>query len=217
MKITSATAAKITNLRKQGFSIPEISRGCGVSKSTALRYAHKVKILPRYYSRWLERRNASKIISERNWEIAFDKARKLISPLSEKHLAILAASLYWAEGAKKDFSFLNSDAEMIKIFISILRRVFQVKNADLKISIRIYEDLDRKKCLNYWSKITGIKLGGQTSIEVLRGSRGGKLKYGMCRIRVKKGGLLLKQFSAIIREVSKFLSPRSSTDRIRDS
>ena len=39
-------------------------------------------------------------------------------------LALIAASLYWAEGAKKDFSLTNSDPEMIRVFVMILRKIF---------------------------------------------------------------------------------------------
>ena len=80
--------------------------------------------------------------------------------------------------------------------------------------MRIYEDLNRNSCLKHWSKITGIQLNNETSIYVLNGSKQGKLQYGMCRIRVKKGGLLLKKFFAIINRLEYLTeSPRSSTDR----
>ena len=38
---------QIQSLRRQGYSIPEISRICKISKSTALRYAKNVTIEPR--------------------------------------------------------------------------------------------------------------------------------------------------------------------------
>ena len=125
----------------------------------------------------------------------------------------MGVSLYWAEGAKRDFTFSNTDAEMIKIFVYILKKVFRIKDEDLKISLRIYEDLDKNTCLRYWSKITGIKLGKNTSIDVLKGKKKGKLEYGMCRIRAKKSGLLLKEFFAIIKRVINLTSPHSSMDK----
>lgn len=217
MRLSKETILEIKNLRKKGFSIPEISRECNRPKSTVSRHIKGVRILSRYYQRWLSRRNASKIISERNWQLADKKAKQLIDVITEKDLILMGISLYWAEGAKRDFTFSNTDAEMIRIFVYVLRKVFGIKDKDLKISLRIYEDLNKKTCLHYWSGIVGIKLGINTSVDILKGTKKGKLKYGMCRIRAKKSGLLLKEFFAIIKRVTSLTSPRSSTDRTRDS
>jgi len=189
---------KIKDLRSRGYSIPEISIQCRVSKSTSSRYAKNVKILPQYYQRWLDRRNAGKIISERNWAIAQEKAKNLINDVSSRDLAIVASVLYWAEGSKRDFSFTNSDPKMIVVFVKILKSFFGVSNEDLKVSIRIYNDLNRQACLRFWSKVVEKKLlENNTSINVLQGKKDGKLQYGMCRIRVKKGGNLLKHMFSI--------------------
>lgn len=213
MRLTARIICKIRNLRKKGYSVPEISREYKIPKSTVLRHIKDVKILPRYYQRWLDRRNASKIISERNWNLADRRAKKTIGSLSGKDLLLIVASLYWAEGAKRDFSFSNTDPEMIKAFVYALRKVFRVKEEDFKISLRIYEDLNKNICLRYWSGILGINLNKETSVNILKGSKVGKLKYGMCRIRIKKGGLLLKEISSTIKRLGYLISPRSSTDR----
>lgn len=193
---------RIKELRKKGRSIPEISRECEVPKSTVLRHIAGIKIEPEYYQRWLDRRNSGKIVSEKNWNLAHKNAESFIDSISRKELALIAASLYWAEGNKKDFSFTNTDSDMIKVFLFVLRNCFDVRDENLKISIRIYEDLDLEECLIFWSGIVGLKLVKEnTSINILSGSKKGKLKYGMCRVRVRKGGLLLKKISAIIKRI----------------
>jgi len=204
--LSKETLKNIVTLRKHGFSIPEISRLCQVPKSTVLRKVKEVEILPRYYTRWLNRRNSSKIISEKNWGVAIRKAETLIKNIDDQNLASIAATLYWAEGSKKDFSFSNTDPLMVKMFMNILRRIFLVENKDIKISLRIYEDLDTDTCLKFWSKVTKITLGSKTTINILKGRKEGKLKYGMCRVRVRKGGLLLKEFSAIINRIDKLMA-----------
>ena len=196
---------KIVNLRKQGFSIPEISREIGISQSTVLRYVKNVTILPGYRKRWLDRRNASKIISERQWTIVNQRSESLIRSLNKKELLLVASMLYWGEGAKRDFSISNTDAKLIKVFIQVLRKVFYVHNKDMKISLRIYEDLNKNECLKYWSGVTGVKLGHDTSVSTLKGRKLGRLRYGMCRIRVRKGGLLLKQLLSVINKVHQLL------------
>ncbi len=197
---------EISKLRRRGFSINEISRKSGISKTTVFRYVHDIKILPQYEKRWLERRNASKIISEKDWRYALNKSENLLESLDDRDLSLIGFSLYWAEGAKKDFRLSNTDPSMIKIFIYILRNVFKVEEKRINISLRIYEDLKKKECLVFWSKVTGIHLDKTTTIDVLRGKKIGKLKYGMCRVRVSKGGLLLKEAKAFADRVDGLIS-----------
>lgn len=214
MRLSGKTSSAIQGLRKRGYSIPEISRALQVSKSTAFRYVQGVAISSRYYPRWLERRNASRMMSERNWDFAARKARRSVRTVTEKELKLIGAFLYWAEGSKNDFGFSNTDPAMVRMFSHILRSVFSVREEDLKVSLRIYEDLDRGRCLRFWSQVTGIRLTRRTSIDVLRGNKKGKLKYGMCRIRVRRGGLLLKELVSIIKQVHNLMfgGLRSSMD-----
>lgn len=211
------TKNKIFELRKTGHSIPEISRIIGIPKSTALRYSRMVEILPEFLNRWLERRKPSRIISEKAWAIAHDKAKRLISTIDAKDRILVACALYWAEGNKKDLSFTNTDPVMVETFMQILRKDFNVSDGDFKVSIRIYEDLNQDNCINFWSLVTGLNLKERVSINILKGKKTGKLKYGMCRVRVKKSGLILKTIFAINKQVASIICPHSSTDRTKHS
>lgn len=208
---------KAIYLRRRGYSIPEIGRALDISKSTSLRYSKGISILPKFIGRWLGRRNASKIMSERSWDEANKLATGMINNLTTKERKLIACTLYWAEGNKKDLSFTNTDPGMISVFMDILRSEFKIKNSDFKISIRIYEDLDKNKCIYFWSAVTKINLHNNVSINILPGKKVGKLEFGMCRVRVRKGGLLLKTISAINKRVVAYISPHSSTDRTRHS
>ena len=205
-KLLKETKNKILDLRMHGYSIPEIHRLLGVPKSTALRYANTISILPEYKQRWLDRRNGSKIMSDRRLALAKNRANELVPVISKESLVLIAAALYWAEGAKKDFSLTNSDPELIKVFIRILEKIFDIKKEDLKVSIRLYEDLNINEAINFWSEIIGKDLKGNVSINILNGKKTGKLKYGMCRVRVKKSGLLLKTIFAINKRVCEIIS-----------
>lgn len=217
-KINTDKIGQIIELRKHGLSFPEISSKLSIPKTTVFRYAHKIPIQKQYYRRWFERRHSSKIMSAKQWSVAETKASQLLQTINNKELALFGAALYWAEGSKKDFGLSNTDPAMITVFLYILRKIFHVPDNDIKISIRIYEDLNRNACIRFWSKTTGIKLGRKTSINVLRGSKKGKLQYGMCRVRIKKGGMLLKEIHAINKRVSNLtMGPRSSRDRTTDS
>ena len=217
MTLSIETKEKINYLRQKGFSIPEIHRELGVAKSSLSRIVRNIEILPEYRERWLQRRNASKIISEKNWQRAEDRAVVELKNLDRQALLVMLSSLYWAEGGKKDFSFTNSDPEMIQVFLSGLREIFEVKNENIKISIRVYDDLKIQSCIDFWSAVVGFNLDGKVSVNVLFGKKVGKLKYGMCRVRVRKPGLILKTIFAINKRILKLIPSHSSMDRTRHS
>ena len=216
-RISYEKEKEIEDLRQKGYSVPEISRILVISKSTVLRYCKGISILPEFKGRWLARRNASKIISEKTWKTAEGTAAGLVGSVSDKELKMIGAALYWAEGAKRQFNFINSNPEMVKLFIHILLNVYNIPVNSIKVSIRIFEDIPIAGAIKFWSGITNLKLDDTTEINIIKGSKKGKLPYGMCRIRVKKGGLLLKTFFAINKRVISFISPHSSTDRTADS
>lgn len=199
-------------LRTRGYSIPEIHRELKISKSTVLRYIKGTEILPEFKNRWFQRRNASKIISEKAWQNAFDESKKLVDSLNQKELMLIAAALYWAEGTKKQFNLINSDPNLIRLFINILVDVFKVPKDSIKISLRIFEDISVSEALKFWSTVTNFELDQKTEINIVKGAKKGKLVNGMCRVRVKKGGLLLKTMFAINKQVISITSPRSSMD-----
>jgi ATP phosphoribosyltransferase len=206
MTIAVNKIEQLVEHRKKGFSVPELSRMFALPKSTVLRYVKNVEILPEYYQRWLNRRNASQIISERQQVLAKNKASWLVGQINDQSLALIAAALYWAEGAKKDFSLTNSDPEMIRVFVLILKKVFKIKDEEIKISIRLYDDLIIEDAIKFWSGIVGVDLHNNVSINILNGEKKGKLKFGMCRVRVKKAGLLFKTIFAINKQVCDSIS-----------
>lgn len=138
-------------------------------------------------------------------KLAEEKAKKTILSLSEKEKIIFLTALYWGEGSKSDFNLMNTDADLIRVFIQGLQEIFNISKDRLRISIRIYEDLDKQKCLEYWSKITGVPAEKFVSIDILKGKKKGKLLYGMCRVRILKGGDMLKYIKALKNRINTFI------------
>lgn len=206
---------KIKFLRERGWSLPEIRREMGVGNSTVFRHIQGVEILPEFKTIWLGKRASSIKRKRLAEEKAESEAEKLIFSLSKKEKTIFLSALYWGEGSKADFGLSNTDPNLIKIFIKGLEEIFGVSRDRLSISVRIYEDVDRQKALNFWSKITGISANHFISVNVLEGKKKGKLPYGMCRVRIKKGGNMLKYITALRNQiVTLFIaSSYSSTDR----
>jgi hypothetical protein len=188
---------KIKDLRSSGYSLPEISREVGVPRSTVFRYVKDVEILPEFIELWKRKRSGSRHVRLLKEEKALKEAKELLGELSNKEKILFISALYWGEGSKRDFGLSNTDPKLIKVFIEGLRDVFKIDEDRFRISIRIFEDMDRDKCLDFWSNITGIAKDRFINVDVLKGKKNGKLEFGMCRIRVTKGADLLKQIKGI--------------------
>ena len=194
---------RIISLRKKGWTLPELKKEINIGYGTIFRYIKGVEILPKFKKIWLEKRKGSIKRMKRAEEEARSKAEKVLFSLSNKERLIFVSALYWAEGSKSDFGISNTDPELIKIFVKGLKDTFGISTKNLRVSVRIYEDLDKTKVLKFWSKITGIRVKNFVSVNILKGKKQGKLPHGMCRVRVKKGGNLLKYIKAIKNQVVK--------------
>lgn len=217
-KTSQAVIHTIISLRKKGFSIKEIHLKLNKSKSLISHYIKGVEILPQYINLWKLKKGASKQRSLEAWAKAKNIAESFFSsPLSSREKILIIACLYWGEGGKNsDFNLSNTDPNLIKIFIEYLKELGIEKNR-LKINIRIYEDMNPKKVINYWAKVIGINPKKILGVNILKGKKNGKLKYGMCRIRITKGGFVLKTIMSIISTLNAFISPRSLTDKTAHS
>ncbi len=192
---------KIKLLRTQGYSLPEISDAVQIPKSTVFCYIKGVEILPEYIDQWMGKRGGSKKIKILKEQNALKEGKKLVGKLTNKEKMLFISALYWGEGSKGDFGLSNTDPRLIRLFVECLRGVFEIKNERLRVSVRIYEDLDREKCLLFWSEIVGIPKEEFVNVNVLSGKKKGKLEYGMCRVRVTKGADLLKKITGINKAV----------------
>lgn len=192
----------IKKLRSEGWSLPEIHKKLGFGYGSIFRYVKGVQISPKYIDKWRGKWGGSIKRKEKLEADACEKAKKEITSLNRKEKLLFMTALYWGEGGKGDFNFTNSNPEMIKIFVNGLREILKIDQKGIRASIRIYEDLDRNICLNHWSKITEIPVKEFVNVDVLKGKKSGKLAYGLCRIRIKKGGNMLKYLLALDRRVS---------------
>jgi len=125
---------------------------------------------------------------------------------------LFLSALYWAEGSKKDFGLSNTDPGLIRVFVNCLRDLLRIDSKRFRVSIRLYEDLDKDKSLIFWSNVTGIPKENFIGFNILPGKKKGKLEYGMCRVRISKGGDLLKKINAINKVVLEKIAPIAQLD-----
>ena len=80
---------------------------------------------------------------------------------SKSLLKILCSFLYWGEGNKSGsyVAFINSDPQMIEVFMLLLRKSFKLDEKKFRILVHIHEYHHEENVLKFWSKTTQIPLG----------------------------------------------------------
>ena len=103
--------------------------------------------------------------------------------------------LYWAEGTLtgNTVDFVNSNPEMVKIFLSFLREICGIKEERLRVYLYAYSYQDIQKLKKYWNRVTGISLSQFTKPYIREGNSNlsnRKLEYGLVHIRYNDKRLL---------------------------
>jgi|SRR3989338_8616050 len=193
---------QLKKLRKEGHSIEELVKILLIPKSTVWHHIHAIKLRKKYILKLKANQGGSRLKKERDLVRAQGEAKVLIDS-KNKYLVSLLAMLYWAEGDNKNaFSFVNTNSEMISMFIGILKKCFQIDKDRLLITVRYFTGMNRGKCLRHWSKVTKVPKK-QINMYYNDGGSRGRAEFGMCRIAVKKGGYLFKVVRSLIVEISK--------------
>jgi len=194
LRIPKKDISKIKNLRSKGYSVSEISKYIGRSKSTVSKYIQRVKILPQFESILKRKQESSKTRSEDLWLESKKNAQKLIKKLYLRDKIFLLVGIYWGEGTKKELNIINSDAILLKAFIEFIKEIGVTKNR-IKASVRIYNDINHNKAIDYWANILDLKKDQFFRVETIKGKKKGKLEFGMCRLRIEKSS---KEFKLLI-------------------
>jgi len=197
---------KAIALRMTGKSYNEIAKDLGVCKS-CLSYWLKNLNLPTEAIKILERKksNASDKLAECNRKkherVQADNKEiketfsKKVGLITDRELFLIGAALYWGEGYKNFnkgshyISFVNSDPDMVKIFLLFVRKILKVSEDKLKPSIHIYPSISKDSAISFWAEITNIpKYKFHTYNQISRASKGKKpknlLPYGTLDLRI---------------------------------
>jgi hypothetical protein len=195
------TIAKMKLLRRRGHSINELVHEFSVPKTTVWHHVHKVSVLPECFSELKAKRGGSALRFIARTQEAEKQAKDILGgPRREKAIALVM--LYWAEGRKKGCEFINSDGNMIRLYIKILHDVFGITKKDLIPTIRVFTGMNKQECLSYWISVTGLP-EQEFIVRLNDGGTRGRTRYGMCRIYVRKGSQYLKIINALINQIIK--------------
>jgi transcriptional regulator with XRE-family HTH domain len=187
-------------LRAKGWSIKEIERHLGVSRSSASLWVRDVVLGPEERRRLITRAKLGPIVAaERKANAARaqrreyqDEGRRLVHEREASYAA--GCMLYWAEGAKERNSvkIVNSDPELLNVFAAFLRRHFEVSGESMIIRCNLFADhLERQREIEaYWLAMLQLPESSlrRSMVNVYSKyslkKRAGKLPYGTCELRV---------------------------------
>lgn len=216
MKLVKQEEAR--NLRKEGYSIKEISTILGVAKSSVSLWVRNVrlsstarKIIEAKFTNGrlrakqaIEQRTANRLRS------AEEFARETLKsfPKNKMTYRVCCALLYSCEGTRslndKDFRFTNSDPRLMSAFLTLLRASFTIDESKFRACVHLHDYHDEKTQLQFWSKTTSIPLS--QFIKSYKKSHTGKQRregYPGC-IQVSYNDVsLARQIQAVAREFFK--------------
>lgn len=148
-------------LRARSWTLEEIARDLGVSRSSVSVWVRDVEFDPKPRNRSASR-NPSSLHLARLAEIEAmnEWGREQIGELSEKAFLAAGTALYAGEGAKgdKEIVFANTDPEMVSFFCRWLRRFFAIDERRLRVRVYLHEGLDIDAAQAFWSGVTGVPL-----------------------------------------------------------
>jgi len=171
--------ARALRLRLGGRSYNEIQKNLGVPKSTLSGWFKDVVLSDAARNRLASRtRLGSAALIKRNkmqTHRAEQRARGMhflakrkIPNLNKRDILIIGAVLYWAEGYKRlkikdgkermdhTISFVNSDAEMVSVFVRFLREILLIPTERIRLSMRLYAHINEGEALRYWTQATEL-------------------------------------------------------------
>lgn len=198
----SAQRIEARRLRRTGESIIVIAKKLGVAKSFVSHWCDDIFLTKQQRKKllWNSFKGGKKgrllgamankrerINREKNLK---NEGLKEIGKLTQRELFLVGAALYWAEGLKKDrrITLVNSDPEMIILFIRWLKECLCVNIEDIYCHVSINQDHQFRinEVQNYWSKITGIPLSGFTKPSYKKVYENFNEHYGTLFLKLRK-------------------------------
>ncbi len=165
MAYSNSIRYQAVQLRKKGRSLKEICECFNISKSTASLWLRDVALSERATKRLLHVIKRGQFIGARNKHAKavaldvryLDEAKREIR-LGPDYNRLMCAMLYWCEGAKspKGVAFTNSDPDLVKTFLRLLRGSFKLNEEKFRVCIHLHSYHSSKRQLDFWSKITDI-------------------------------------------------------------
>ena len=214
---------KSRELRKEGYSLGEISKLLKVSKGSVSLWVRDVEMPEDKKLELLERTENKLTLSIKSANLANTEKFKYLRELYQEEGRKLAklndphffsgCMLYWAEGNKsrRDLVFTNSDPNMLKYFISFLLKYFNIEYKDISISCLYYSTnlVETNEVEKYWINILKFPVTCLRKTTINRTKRTSnkerqeRTKYGVLRIKIGSVKILQMIYGAL-QEIANF-------------
>lgn len=204
---------KVLSLRKEGKSYSQIRNVVKVSKGTLSRWLEnyplskeRIRTLQALSEQRIEHfRETMTAKRELRLRRTYEKEKKKWLPLSKRELFLTGLFLYWGEGTKARKSELvvsNTDPKVITFALYWFTKSLKIPKNKIKVLVHLYEDMDIKQELLFWSKLTKIPLSQfrkpyikKTSLKSINYK--GTFGHGTCNIRAGNTKLTEKILMAL--------------------
>lgn len=190
---------KAVALRMQGKSYKEIVRITGIPKTTLFEWFHLENWSQQIKNRLskLNGKRGSDALNQYRKEakskLEKEKSRVRLEAstqfkkLKNNPLFIAGVMLYWGEGDKSmkygQVRLSNSDAGLLRVFLSFLRIVCKISEERIKAWVLLYPDLHSDMCLTFWRKNLTMSHSQFIKPTVIRGRHPvKKLANGVCTV-----------------------------------
>lgn len=174
MKAKVQEREQAIQLRREGFSYNDILREIPVAKSTLSNWLKDLPLTNEEKQTLKKRRNSNisrgriraatanrrnRLEREKQW---LEEAKKEFEQNSNDPFFYVGISLYWAEGTKRNgnCSFVNSDLEMVSVFVSWLETFAQVPRETLYYRLYLHKSYDHENCEQFWAN--GLRVSVST-------------------------------------------------------
>jgi hypothetical protein len=194
-------------LRRGGWSFSRILSKVSASKSSISAWVRDIKLTDSQKTKLMK--DGATVWGEK-WREKWRNKRRSYQEAGKQQakqgdlLHMAGCMLYWAEGSKcrNSVRFVNSDINMMRLFVMFLRRCYQVKASEITLKVSCYLDhgLSLRNIENWWLKELGLanaSLRKGTVVKPRKKHKRKKLKYGVCTVRVNKTEIIQSIYGAI--------------------
>ena len=205
-------------LRKEdGMSVNEMAKRLGVSKGSVSMWVRDIE-LSNEQKILLSERCKFSINQQKGCKAMKDKAESIRKEFQKSGRDFVKnnqsnldykifCALYWAEGDKSRNSpgMTNTDPEMLKIFINILRKYFSLNDESFTVRVMAHlgNGLSSEQICDYWLKILGLPKSCfrqfvlKSKYFPVQNKKHKRHVYGGCTVRVNSVEIMQKIYGSI--------------------
>lgn len=146
-------------LRAQSWTLLDIARELGVSKSSVSLWVRDVEFVPNPRRRTRAPRPSSLHMRKlAEIERCNREGVEIVGSLNDREFLIAGALLYAGEGFKGDshLGMANTDPNILLMFVTWLRRCFDIDEARLRVRLYLHEGLDLEAAERFWSDLLDV-------------------------------------------------------------